>query len=46
MKTERLLNAIGKIDDNLIADAESNDSGCHRSVWFKFGTMAACLALP
>ena len=45
MKTERLLNAIGKIDDNLIADAESNDNGCHRSVWFRFGTMAACLAL-
>ena len=45
MKTEVLLRSIGKINDELIADAESEANTKRRPGWAKFGTMAACLAL-
>ena len=45
MKTEVLLRSIGKINDELIADAESEANTKGKPGWAKFGTMAACLAL-
>lgn len=45
MKTEALLRSIGKINDELIADAESEANTKRKPGWAKFGTMAACLAL-
>ena len=45
MKTEVLLRSIGKISDELIADAESEANTKRKPGWAKLGTMAACLAL-
>ena len=45
MKTEVLLRSIGKINDELIADAESEANTKRKPGWSKLGTMAACLAL-
>lgn len=45
MKTEVLLRSIGKINDELVADAESEANTKRKPGWAKFGTMAACLAL-
>lgn len=45
MKTELLLRSIGKISDELIADAESEANTKRKPGWAKLGTMAACLAL-
>ena len=45
MKAEVLLRSIGKINDELIADAESEANTKRKPGWAKLGTMAACLAL-
>ena len=45
MKTEVLLRSIGKISDELIADAESEANTKRKPGWARLGTMAACLAL-
>jgi len=45
MKTEVLLRSIGKINDEFIADAESEANTKRKPGWAKLGTMAACLAL-
>ena len=45
MKTEFLLRSIGKINDELIADAESEANTKRKPGWAKLGIMAACLAL-
>ena len=45
MKTKVLLRSIGKINDELIADAESEANTKRKPGWAKLGTMAACLAL-
>ena len=45
MKTEVLLRSIGKINDELIADAESEANTKRKPGWAKLGSMAACLAL-
>ena len=45
MKTEVLLRSIGKINDELIADAESEANTKRKPGWARLGTMAACLAL-
>ena len=45
MKTEVLLRSIGKINDELIADAESEANTKRKPSWAKLGIMAACLAL-
>ena len=46
MKTEVLLRSIGKINDELIADAESEANTKRKPGWAKLGTMeigrAAC----
>ena len=43
MKNERILHAIGEIDDDLITDA-ANDARKRRN-WIKWGSLAAVLAL-
>ena len=45
MKVEVLLHSIGKINDELIADAESAANTKRMPGWAKLGIMAACLAL-
>ena len=45
MKTKVLLRSIGKINDELIADAESEANTKRKPGWAKLGIMAACLAL-
>ena len=45
MKTEVLLHSIGKINDELIADAESEANTKRKPGWARLGTMVACLAL-
>ena len=45
MKAEVLLRSIGKINDELIADAESEANTKRKPGWAKLGTMVACLAL-
>ena len=45
MKTEVFLHSIGKINDELIADAECETNTKRKSGWVKIGIMAACLAL-
>ena len=45
MKTEVLLRSIGKINDELIADAESEANTKRKPGWAKLGIMAACLAV-
>ena len=45
MKTEVLLRSIGKINDELIADAESEANTKRKPGWARLGTIAACLAL-
>ena len=45
MKTEVLLRSIGKINDELIVDAESEANTKRKPGWAKLGAMAACLAL-
>ncbi len=45
MKTEVLLRSIGKINDELIADAESEANTKRKPGWAKLGIMAACLTL-
>ncbi len=45
MKNEKLLDAIGKIDDDLIYRAVHDASNRRRSIWMKWGAMAACLAV-
>ena len=45
MKTEVFLRSIGKINDELIADAESEANTKRKPGWAKLGIMVACLAL-
>ena len=48
MKNERLLDALGKIDEELIAEAAPGNKPSKKSnsvVWMKWGTMAACALL-
>lgn len=49
MKNERLLNALGKIDEELIAEAAPGNKPlkkkANRKTWIKWGAMAACVCL-
>ena len=45
MKNEKLLDAIGQIDDNLIHDAVHDTCKKKKPAWFKWGVIAACLCL-
>lgn len=45
MKNERLLNAIGKIDDDMISNAIHDTKAKKKHSWVKWGAMAACLCL-
>lgn len=45
MKKEKLLSAIGKIDDDLIYNAVNDTKGKEKNPWLKWGMIAACLCL-
>lgn len=45
MKNEKLLNAIGKIDDDLISGAIDDPKAKKKNTWVKWGAAAACLCL-
>ena len=45
MKNERLLDAIGNIDDNLVHNAVNDNFKKKKPVWVKWGAVAACLVL-
>ena len=45
MTNEKLLDAIGKIDDSLIHNAVNDIFKKKKPVWLKWGVMAACLCL-
>ena len=46
MKSKKILNAMGKIGDDLIEDAElSKNKKPYRSMWRKIAVVAACLCL-
>lgn len=44
MKNEKLLNAIGQINDDYITDAKPREKKSSRAFWIKFGAIAACFA--
>ncbi len=45
MKSEKLLGAIGNIDDNLIYSAVNDTSKKKRTAWVNLGAIAACLCI-
>ena len=45
MKTSRIANAVGYIDDDLITAAAESKKKTKRSPWLKWGSIAACFAL-
>ena len=45
MKNEKLLNVIGKIDDELIAAAFNDAKAKKKNAWLKWGAIAACLCV-
>lgn len=45
MKNEKLLDAIGSIDDNLVHNAVHDNFKKKKPVWVKWGAIAACLCL-
>lgn len=45
MKTPRIVNAVGLIDDDLIAEAEESTRKTARVSWLRWGAVAACFAL-
>lgn len=44
-KNEKLLNSIGKIDDNLVSDAVNDTNAKKKSLWIKWGSLVAALVL-
>lgn len=45
MKTPRIVNAIGHIDEDLIANAAESKAQTNRFSWLKWGSVAACFAV-
>lgn len=45
MKTPRMANSVGQIDDDLIAGAENSKKKTKHNSWLKWGSIAACFAL-
>ena len=45
MKTPRIVNAIGHIDDDLINDAVKSEKSSKKNVWIKWTSLAACFAV-
>ena len=46
MKNEKIMNAMGKISDELIEDAViTTEKKTHTAVWVRWAAMAACLCL-
>lgn len=45
MKSKRLLNVIGQIDDEFIEEAASEEKKINKPLWLKLSAVAACIAL-
>ena len=45
MKTPRIANAVGNIDDDLIIKSENSSNSKKKSPWIKWTTFAACLMI-
>lgn len=45
MKNEKMLNSIGKIDDNLVSNAVNDTKANKKNIWIKWGSLAAVLVL-
>ena len=45
MKTPRIINSVGHIDDDLITAATENKKKSKFSPWLKWGSIAACFAV-
>ena len=45
MKSKRLLNIIGQIDDEFIEEAVAEEKKMNRATWLKWITVAACIAI-
>lgn len=45
MKTPRIVNSVGHIDDDLITDAVKSEKSSKKNVWIKWTSLAACFAL-
>lgn len=45
MKIPRIANSVGNIDDDLIVDAAERKTKTNYSLWLKWGSIAACLAV-
>ena len=44
MKTPRIVNAVGHIDDDLVSGA-TRAKATKKNVWLKWGSIAACFAI-
>ena len=45
MKTPRIVNAVGHIDDDLVSGATGSAKAVKKNVWLKWGAVAACFAV-
>lgn len=45
MKTPRIVNSVGHIDDELINDAVKSEKSSKKNVWIKWTSLAACFAV-
>ena len=45
MKTPRIVNSVGHIDDDLINDAVKSEKSSKKNVWNKWTSLAACFAV-
>lgn len=45
MKTPRIVNSVGHIDDDLINDAVKSKKSSKKNVWIKWTSLAACFAV-
>lgn len=45
MKTPRIVNSVGHIDDDLINDALKSEKSSKKNVWIKWTSLAACFAV-
>lgn len=45
MKTPRIVNSVGHIDDDLINDAVKSEKSSKKNVWIKWTSLAACFAV-
>ena len=45
MKTPRIVNSVGHIDDDLITEAVKSEKSSKKNIWIKWTSLAACFAV-